>query len=49
MPAEWYSGMQIRGSSSGARSRSITQDTYSLTSAAWVIIAPLGFDVVPEV
>ena len=29
--------------------RAMQVETYSWTSARWVIIAPLGFDVVPEV
>ena len=41
--------MQMSGLSDSVKASAITEDTYSWTMAPWVIIAPLGFDVVPEV
>ena len=49
MPAEWYSGIGCSGSSSAPIAIACTHETYSCTRARWVIIAPLGREVVPDV
>jgi hypothetical protein len=47
--AEWYSGSECRGTSRSESSRPTIALRYSWSSARWVIMAPLGRDVVPEV
>ena len=47
--AEWYSGIACSGSSCSVIPRAWIPETYSCTRPRWVIIAPLGRDVVPQV
>jgi len=47
--AEWYSGSECTGRSPALRSRAVIALRYSWTRARWVIIAPFGRAVVPEV
>ena len=39
----------MSGLSSASRSSAMIDEVYSWISARWVIMAPLGFDVVPDV
>ena len=41
--------MQCSGSSASVMSSATMHDAYSCTSARWVIIAPFGREVVPDV